>query len=72
MSNLKGKGEGSNQQIISQGPQPQKEISDNKSILAFPQGGLERGSPAMTGKPLRQGVKETHNINVVGRTTKPS
>ena len=73
ISNLKGKGDGSNQQIISQGPQPQKEISDNKNILAFPQGGgLERGSPAMTGKPLRQGVKETHNINVVGRTTKPS
>ena len=67
MSNLKGKGEGSNQ-----GVQPKNNNirnNDNNDNLAFPQGGLERGSPAMTAKRLRQGVKETHNINVVGKTS---
>ena len=44
----------------------QTEADDNNN-LAFPRGGLERGSSAMTAKRWRQGVKETHNINVVGK-----
>ena len=35
-------------------------------IIAFSRGGLKRRNPAMTAKRLRQGVEETHNINLVG------
>ena len=34
-------------------------------------GGPERGNPAMTAKRLRHGVKETLNINVVGKNRHP-
>ena len=57
-SPLKSKGEGSN---------PQK---NNNNNIAFVGGGPERGNPAMTAKRWRQGVKETHNSNVVGKDKK--
>ena len=59
---LKGKGEGSNQKGSNQ--------PKNRTITTarFLGGGPERGNPAMTAKRLRQGVKETLNINVVGKT----
>ena len=46
------------------GVQPRKPTDNNNG--AFPRGGPERGNPAMRAKRLRQGVKETHNTNVVG------
>ena len=40
--------------------------NNNNNLGVSPGGGLERGNPAMKAKRLRQGVKETHNIHVVG------
>ena len=59
---LKGKGEGSNQK----GSNQKTDNNNNNNNGAFHGGGPERGNPAMTAKRLRQGVKETLNINVVG------
>ena len=59
---FKGKGGLSNKKGVQQNSN-----SNNDDNLAFSQGGLKRGNPATTAKRLRQGVDETHNVNVVGK-----
>ena len=44
-------------------------INNNNNNNHMFVGGAERGNPAMTAKRLRQRVKETLNINVVGKIT---